>query len=124
MRSDSVQAWYARTVFLVRDVNRALAYYIDNLGFSEQWLHEDEGQLIAAQVNRDGLEIILNRDHDRAGKGRVFMSLARGQVRTVMDDFSSRGAEVFEGHWGMPIMFVRDCDGNELYFHDDELAEE
>ncbi len=121
--SAPVQAWYARHVFFVRDVNQALSHYIDPLGFSEQWRHGDESQPVAAQVNRDGLEIILNRDDDRAGKGRVFMSLTRGQVRTVMDDFRSHGAGVSEGSWGMPIMFVSDCDGNELYFYDDELSE-
>ena len=122
--TEQTNSWYSRPVFFVGDVERSLAFYIERLGFSECWRHEDGETLVAAQVERNDLEVILNRDSEKAGKSRVFMSLDRGQVRQAMGEFQSGGAEVSSSHWGMPVMCVADPDGNELYFFDDELTEE
>ena len=34
--------WYTRPVLFVADVNRALRFYIDRLGFEKRW-HEGDG---------------------------------------------------------------------------------
>ena len=115
------KGWYSRPVFLVTDVERSLAHYTDRLGFAEQWRYDEDGLLVATQVQRDGLEIILNRDVERAGGGRLFMSLDRGQTRQIVEGFRAVGVQVEEGHRGMPIMYVTDDDGNELFFYDDVL---
>ena len=35
MSSEIVHRWYARPVFFVADVNRALHFYVDSLGFEK-----------------------------------------------------------------------------------------
>ena len=93
--------------------------FYERLGFSEKWKHEDG----VAQVDRDGLELILNKDVQKSGKGRIFMSLDSGRVKGLEDEFRSSGAEVSFTQWGMKVMVVPDPDGNELYFTDDELRD-
>jgi catechol 2,3-dioxygenase-like lactoylglutathione lyase family enzyme len=46
--------WYLRPVLFVSDVQAALRFYIDKLGFEKKW---DSGTV--CQVNRGGCEIIL-----------------------------------------------------------------
>jgi len=56
-----VQRWYTRPVLFVADVNRALHFYIDMLGFENRW-HEGDGAGKVCQVNRGECEIILCED--------------------------------------------------------------
>lgn len=53
-----VHRWYARPVFFVADVNRAIRFYVDSLGFTKSW-HSDDGKGTVCQVNRSDCEIIL-----------------------------------------------------------------
>ena len=115
----SPRGWYCRTVFFVEDIQQSIDFYGERLGFSERWKHED----VAAQVDREGLELILNRDGQRAGKGRVFLSLGPGQTHRLEKELRSSGTEVSFTRWGMNVMVVADPDGNELYFTDDELTD-
>jgi uncharacterized glyoxalase superfamily protein PhnB len=110
-------------VIFVQNVEGALSHYLEVFAFAEDWTVREGESLIAAQVSRDGLEIILYHDESRAGGGRIFMSLKPGDVASLMKDFESRGSQVSDGHWGMPIMYVKDLDDNELYFYDDKLNE-
>jgi catechol 2,3-dioxygenase-like lactoylglutathione lyase family enzyme len=119
--SDSDESWYARPVFFVTNAEAALRFY-NKLGFQEAWRHEEQGTLIVAQVNRDGAELILNRDATRAGGGRLFLSLNPGQVARCVAAFEAAGVGVSDTHWGMPMKSVRDPDGNELLFYDDDLS--
>src|SRR5689334_5164412 len=111
--SSDTEAWYARPVFFVADCERALAFY-RQLGFREKWRHEDGGELIALQVDRQDAELILNRNAERAGRGRLFLELYPGQVQKCVDEFAAQGIVAKDGHWGMPIKSVTDPDGNEL----------
>jgi uncharacterized glyoxalase superfamily protein PhnB len=116
--------WYARPVFFTRDVQSLLHHYVDVFGFEEAWRHERDGRVIAAQVNRAGCEVIFNDPGDRdGGGGRLFLSLDRGQSQRYADELRAAGADVSTGHWGMPVVILRDPDGNELLLHDDELGE-
>jgi hypothetical protein len=38
MENQIVHRWYARPVLFVADLNRALRFYIDMLGFEKRWL--------------------------------------------------------------------------------------
>ena len=109
--------WYARPVFLVADAEKALAFYIDALGFTEKWRHGEP--LVAVQVDRGECEIILNLDRERAGGGRLFIALEQGRIEEVETAITAAGAALESGHWGMPVKIVRDPDGNELFFFDD-----
>jgi catechol 2,3-dioxygenase-like lactoylglutathione lyase family enzyme len=113
--------WYARPVFFVADCEEALLFYT-GLGFAEDWRHEEEGALVAVQVTRSGAELILNRNRLRAGGGRLFLSLQRGQAAKCVEQFLAAGAEVRDDHWGMPVKAVSDPDGNDLLLTDDDLT--
>ena len=121
MPSD-VDTWYARPVFFVVDCEEALRFYA-GLGFAEDWRHEEEGALVAVQVTRSGAELILNRNRRRAGGGRLFLSLHRGQAAKCAEQFLAAGAEVHDDYWGMPVKAVRDPDGNDLLLTDDDLIQ-
>ena len=117
------QRWYPRCVLFVRDAEAAFGHYTGALGFKPAWRHDEDGALLVAQVERDGVEIILNRDAERAGHGRVFLSVDPGQGLAVTEAMRAKGADVQLSHWGMPVLCVRDLDGNELLFSDLELGE-
>jgi catechol 2,3-dioxygenase-like lactoylglutathione lyase family enzyme len=120
--SDPPDSWYARPVFFVKNCEEALRFY-GNLGFSEDWRHAQNETLVAVQVSRGGAELILNRNGSRAGGGRLFLSVHRGRVGRCVESFVEAGIEVRDGYWGMPVKVVRDADGNDLLFYDDDLAE-
>jgi catechol 2,3-dioxygenase-like lactoylglutathione lyase family enzyme len=121
MPSD-VDTWYARPVFFVADCEVALRFYT-GLGFAEDWRHEEDGVLVALQVTRNGAELILNRNSlRRAGGGRLFLALHRGQAARCAEQFAAAGAEVRDDFWGMPVKAVSDPDGNDLLFTDDDLV--
>ncbi len=42
VRNQIVHRWYTRPVLFVADVNRALRFYVDMLGFEKRW-HEGDG---------------------------------------------------------------------------------
>lgn len=115
------EPWYARPVFFVTDCERSVRFY-ERLGFRVAWRHEEDGAVVAAQVDRAGVELILNHNPGRAGKGRLFMSLGPGGVAEHVSRFTSAGLKVSDGTWGMPVKVVADPDGNDLLFTDDELS--
>ena len=78
---------YARAVFFVENAERALRFYVDKLGFSEDWAYKEEGRVYVCQVSLHGFELILNQAHDetktRVGHGRVFIGLEDEQIPRV-----------------------------------------
>ncbi len=109
--------WYSRPVLFVSDVERALAFYVGELGFNEAWRHIDDGQLLVAQVNRAGCELILSSQWPRkTGSGLTFISLDPDVLAAARADFEGRGVEVKDGWWGYRLMIIEDPDGNQLYF--------
>ena len=75
---------YARSVFFVRDVERSLRFYTEQLGFAEDWNVQEGGRTTVCQVSLFGFDLILNQVGDntrtRAGHGRVFIGLEDDQV--------------------------------------------
>jgi len=120
--SDTPETWYARPVFFVADCEKALRFYT-RLGFCEGWRHEENGSIVAVQVNHAGAELILNRNAARAGGGRLFLSLHRGQVARCVEVFVAANVEVRDDYWGMPVKVVADVDGNDLLLYDDDLVD-
>src|SRR5258705_11599733 len=71
--------WYARPVLFVADVERALHFYEDQLGFEKTW-HEGDGKGKVCQVNRAECEIILCEDASRKDKARLFVELTEDGI--------------------------------------------
>jgi len=108
--------WYSRPVFFVRDMPASLTFFVEKLGFSLDWNHEEDGRAFVCQVKRDGFELILAQDADKAGRGRVFISLDDAQAKALKTDLEKRKIPVRETHWGMPVIEILDVDDNELFF--------
>ncbi len=109
--------WYTRPIIPVADVAVALGYYVNTLGFVEDWRHEDDGGLLAAQVGRDGCELILSCQWpDKVGQTMQFISLEPEVMTALRADLEGLGVAVEDGWWGYRLMVLRDPDGNELFF--------
>jgi catechol 2,3-dioxygenase-like lactoylglutathione lyase family enzyme len=121
--------WFARPVLFVTDVDRSVDFYVNQLGFTRAWRHEEDGKAIVAQVDRQGCALILSSQWpDKVGKGLMFISLnvdvapdkLRAEAEAALDklriEFEGKGVNVADGYWGYRLVVVHDLDGNELYF--------
>ena len=112
-----MSGWYARPVLAVRDATAALGFYVERLGFSEDWRYEEAGRLRIVQVSRDGCELILSDQRPQdAGQARIFVSLEAADFARLLADAAERGLALADGHWGYPLKVVEDPDGNRLWF--------
>jgi catechol 2,3-dioxygenase-like lactoylglutathione lyase family enzyme len=123
--------WFARPVLFVADIHRTLDFYVNRLGFTESWRHEDDGKALVAQVDRQGCALIFSSQWpDKAGTGVMFVSLNVGaptdqlnvEAETAVLDalraeLEGNGVKVDDGEWGYRLLVVRDPDGNELWFN-------
>lgn len=105
--------WYARPVFFVSDLTRALAFYEGKLGFSRKW-HEADGTGSVCQVDRSDCEIILSEDASRPDRGRLFLELTREAVDELLRELADRGVAAERSWWGYDVLEIHDPDGNEL----------
>ena len=123
----SLAGWFARPVLHVVDVETALRFYVDHLGFTNPWRYEEDGRVHVAQAERQGCTVILC-DHwpEKAGKGLIFISLnlepdtPEAQVAALdalRMDFERNGVGVKEGWWGYRVLMIDDPDGNQLFFN-------
>lgn len=107
----TVQVWYARPVLFVADVNRALDFYVDLLGFEKAW-HKDD----VCQVNRGGCEIILSQHDTRRDKARLFIELTKDGIAELRREIVERSVPSKTSWWGYDVIQIDDPDGNELLF--------
>lgn len=111
--------WYSRPVLFVADVERAVRFYVDRLGFTEKWSSAEDGRLFVAQVNREDCEIILSSQWpEKNGKGMLFISLTTADYAALPAELAANGVAAKQGWWGYRTLIVTDPDGNELYFPD------
>ena len=119
--------WFARPVLHVSDVEASVRFYVDCLGFTTAWRHEEAGELIVGQVDRDGCVLILaNNLSEPPGGGTMFISLntqppsKEAQARALdalRAAFAEKGVTVTDGQWGYRVVIVEDPDGNRLMFN-------
>ena len=123
--------WFARPVLFVADIHRTLDFYVNRLGFTESWRHEDDGKALVAQVDRQGCALIFSSQWpDKAGTGVMFVSLNVGAPTDPLDvkaetaaldalraELAGNGVQAEDGEWGYRLLVVRDPDGNELWFN-------
>jgi catechol 2,3-dioxygenase-like lactoylglutathione lyase family enzyme len=115
VREQITHRWYARPVLFVSDVNRALRFYIDMLGFEKQW-HEGDGAGGVCQVNRAECEIILCEDATRRDKARLFVELTADGLAALRKEIAERSVPSEKSWWGYDVIKIVDPDGNELLF--------
>jgi catechol 2,3-dioxygenase-like lactoylglutathione lyase family enzyme len=51
--------WFARPVLHVKDVEASIRFYVNRLGFTSPWRHNEDGRADVAQVDRQGCALIL-----------------------------------------------------------------
>ncbi len=107
--------WYARPVFYVADVTRAIRFYVEMLGFWKKW-HEADGAGTVCQVNRGDCEIILCQHPTRRDKARLFVELNVPELRELRRELVERSVPTTEIWWGYDSIQIDDPDGNELVF--------
>jgi catechol 2,3-dioxygenase-like lactoylglutathione lyase family enzyme len=113
--NQTVHRWYTRPVLFVSDVNRALHFYVDLLGFEKGW-HEGDGAGGVCQVNHGECEIILCEDATRNGKARLYVELTPDGLAQLRRAFAERSVLSKSSWWGSDVVQVDDPDGNELLF--------
>lgn len=106
-------AWYMRPVLFVSDVQRALGFYVGELGFTKKW-HEADGKGTVCQVDRAGCEIILCEDAARRDRSRLFLELTRAGVDQLLREIAERSVPTQKSWWGYDVLRIEDPDGNEL----------
>ena len=104
--------WYSRPVLFVADVNRALRFYVDMLGFEKAW-HEGDGKGTVCQVNRSDCEIILCQDAARTDKARLFVELTADGLAAFRRELAERAVPSKNSWWGYDVIQVADPDGND-----------
>lgn len=115
MKTQVVHRWYTRPVFFVADLNRALHFYVDVLGFEKRW-HSGDGAGTVCQVTRGECEIILCEDATRKDKARLFVELTREGIAELRAEISERSIPNKTSWWGYDVVQIDDPDGNELLF--------
>lgn len=115
-----MSTFYARTVFFVRDASIALAFYTKELGFSLDWMYQENGKPHVFQVSLHGFELILNQTEpatlDRPGHGRAFIGLDPDGFAAFKQHVASTGIKTTNVYWGAPTVAIHDPDQNELFF--------
>lgn len=111
--AEPTQRWYARPVFFVADLERAIAFYVGRLGFEKCW-HEADGAGTVCQVGRSDCEIILAEDPARTDRGRLFVELTPDGVAQLGREIDAGAIAHDRIRWGYDALRIVDPDGNEL----------
>src|SRR5258706_12160061 len=111
----TVHRWYTRPVFFVADIDRAIRFYVDMLGFEKSW-HAGDGAGTVCQVNQGECEIILCQDASRRDKTRLFIELTREGIEELRREIVERSTPSKQSWWGYDVIQIDDPDGNELLF--------
>ncbi len=119
--------WFPRPILNVTDVEAALDFYVNRLGFTSPWRYDEDGHAHVAEVDRQGSALILARTWpEKIGKAQIFISLnvepsTRETETAALDalraEFESKGVSVKDGSWGYRLLVVHDPDGNQLLFN-------
>jgi catechol 2,3-dioxygenase-like lactoylglutathione lyase family enzyme len=108
---------------LVDDLERAIAYYRDRLGFNLDFVFED----FYASVSRDGFAIHLKHGPRMEGESafrkqneHLDAFIRVSSIRSLFSELEGRGAEVIrpleERPWACIDFYVEDPDGYVLCF--------
>ncbi|WP_298162862.1 glyoxalase superfamily protein [Brevundimonas sp.] len=113
---------FGRTTPILRvaDQERALAYYKDVLGFTQEW-----GDQYSASVRRGEAVLMLATGDQGGGEGWLYVGV--DDVDALRDEIAPRGAIVRTGPanypWGARELHIEDTEGNVLRFGSDATGE-
>ncbi len=112
-----MSAWNSRPVFFVEDVERSLAFYVNQLGFEETNRYAEDGKVLVGGVHRDGCPLLLNcQQPQKNGRARIWVSLDLETFQALRAELQARSVSIKDGWWGFDTMIIEDPDGNELFF--------
>ena len=106
----------------VRDLDRAVSYYQQSLGFRLDWKYKEE----LAGLSRDSARIFLRNAGGVSGAVLVWMNLESvASVDVLYEEWKRAGAEISAKpeakEWGLYEFVASDRDGNFFrVFHDTE----
>ena len=111
--------WDAGMVFFVGDAGAAIDFYVDKLGFTLNWRHDEGGRTHAAGVSRGDLSLLLHANQpERVGKGVLYFGFGAEMFDGIRANLQARGVALKDGWWGKRLMIVEDPSGNQLWFAD------
>ena len=108
----------AAAVFPVADLRASLRFFIDKLGFHEEFSYED----VYAGIERDHCLVHLSRQGNlnTSEPGTATLYVFCDDARAIYDDIVARGAKPdgppTDYPYGMCDFVVRDIDGNRITF--------
>jgi uncharacterized glyoxalase superfamily protein PhnB len=109
----------------VRDVDKALRYYVERLGFTAAFRYEGDPDNYAG-VRRDDVYLDMqwqHADHFKRGTaGRLRIRIVVDNPDALFEEFKANGVldqsiEVRDTDWGTREFGFRDPDGNGLTFY-------
>lgn len=111
-------AWISSTLVFVRDVDDAIHFYVDLLGFTLNMRHEEEGRALVAGVSRgEGCALLLTSQWpEKVGTAILYTALDGADFAPLCAELGAKGVSLGEGWWGQPLRIVTDPDGNQLFF--------
>lgn len=119
MTADGPQSgWASSTLVFVRDVDVAIRFYVDALGFRLNMRHEEGGHALVAGVSHgDGCALLLTSQWpERIGTAILYAAFGPEDFARLRADLQKKGVATKEGWWGQPLLIVEDPDGNQFYF--------
>jgi predicted lactoylglutathione lyase len=112
MHDSTRQVECTNPVLPVRDLSRSIAFYTDKLGFTVDWIGE---QNLAGSVSRDRCSIMLLQMHERDAPAWVWIGL---EDDSLFESFRAKGVKVHQEPrneaWAYEMKF-EDLDGNVLW---------
>jgi catechol 2,3-dioxygenase-like lactoylglutathione lyase family enzyme len=110
--------WASSTLIFVRDVDQAIGFYVDRLGFQLHMRFVDEGKPLVAGVSRgDGCSLLLTCQWpDKVGKAVLYTAFDAPEFERTCADLQAKGVPLKDEWWGRPLVVVEDPDGNEIWF--------
>lgn len=104
------------TVLYSEDIGRSLDYYMDVLGFKDQWTWGDPPDF--AGISKDEVEIFFCLRGQ--GSPGTWLSIMVDDVDEYYESIRSKGAKILASpetyEWNMREMLVEDPDGHKIRF--------
>ncbi len=129
MPDQSTEFRDAIPILRIFSIEKAMAFYVDFLGFKVDWEHRFEDNLpLYAQISRAGLRLHLSEHYGDACPGATVFIWMRGiadyhaELTAKNNAFCRPGLE--DAPWDAKVMQVTDPFGNRLRFSEPNRADD